>query len=84
MQVERQAGWTRVWNAAFDYGLLHTRGLQLLSHHGKGNHPCPSVTLHPGELSDGTLALEPLREAGASTTDRLGADTTPTYWTLIF
>ena len=31
----------------FDYGLLHTRGLQLLSHHGKGNHPCPLCDIAP-------------------------------------
>ena len=44
-QVEWRAGWVRVWDAALDYGVSHTRGLQLLSrvlsHHGKGNHPCP-------------------------------------------
>ena len=35
----------RLWDAALDFGVLHTRGLQLfskvLSHHGKVNHPCP-------------------------------------------
>ena len=39
-QVERRAGWVRLWDAALDYGVSHTRGLQLLSrvlsHHGKG------------------------------------------------
>ena len=41
-QVERQAGWARVWDAALDYEVSHTRGLsRVLSHHGKGNHPCP-------------------------------------------
>ena len=29
--VERQAGWVRLWGAALDYGVSHTRGLQLLS-----------------------------------------------------
>ena len=44
-QVQRRAGWVRLCDAALDYVVLHTRELQLLcrvlSHHGKGNHPCP-------------------------------------------
>ena len=41
-QVERRAGWARLWDAALDYEVSHTRGLsRVLSHHGKGNHPCP-------------------------------------------
>ena len=46
-QVKRQAGWAKVWDAALDYEVSHTRGLsRVLSHHVKGNHPCPSVTMH--------------------------------------
>ena len=65
-----------------DFGVLHTRGLQLLSrvlsHHGKGN-PCPLCDIATtGGVSDGTLAGKPLQGAGASTRDRLGADTMPT------
>ena len=54
-QVERQAGWARLRDAALDYGVSHTRGLQLLSrvlsHHGKGNHPCPLCDIAPLEDS---------------------------------
>ena len=46
-QVERQAGWVRLWDAASDYGVSHTRGPQLLSrvlsHHGKGKPPLPPL-----------------------------------------
>ena len=44
-QVERQFGWVTLWGAALDFGVSHTRGLQLLSrvlsHNGKGNQPFP-------------------------------------------
>ena len=54
-QVERQTGWARLWDAALDYGVSHTRELQLLSrvfsHHGKGNHPCPLCDIAPLEDS---------------------------------
>ena len=40
---------------SLDYGVLHTRELQLLSkilsHHGKGNHPCPLCDIAPPEDS---------------------------------
>ena len=46
-QVERQAGWAGLWDAASDYGVSHTRGLKLLSrvlsHHGKGKPPLPPL-----------------------------------------
>ena len=46
-QVERRARWVRLWDAALDYGVSHTRRLQSLSRciepPWEGNH---SVTLH--------------------------------------
>ena len=30
-QVERQAGWARLWDVVLDYAVSHIRGLQLLS-----------------------------------------------------
>ena len=54
-QVKRRAAWVRLWDAALDYGVSHTRGLQLLSrvlsHHGRGNHPCPLCDTPPPEDS---------------------------------
>ena len=45
----------RLWDAALDYGVSRTRGLQLLSrvlsHHGKGNHSCPLYDTGPLEDS---------------------------------
>ena len=45
----------RLWDAALDYGVSRTRGLQLLSrvlsHHGKGNHSCPLCDTGPLEDS---------------------------------
>ena len=69
VQVERQAGWARLWDAALDYGVSHTRGLQLvsrvLSHHGKGNHPCPLCDIAPLEDSMmGHLLANHCRELG--------------------
>ena len=63
-------GW-RLWDAASDYEVSHTRGLQLLSrilsHHGKGNHPYPLCDITPLEDSwslMGTLAVKTLQGAG--------------------
>ena len=45
---------------------------------GRVTTPVPSVNCTAGGLGDGTLAVKPLRGAGASTGDRLGAVTMPT------
>ena len=60
----------RLWDAALDYGVSRTRGLQLLSrvlsHHGKGNHSCPLYDTGPLEDSVmGHLLSNPLWRAGA-------------------
>ena len=51
--IERDVGWTKLWNAALDLGVKHTRGLQafsrVLSHHGRGVKPCPLCDV-PGPL----------------------------------
>ena len=43
--IERSVGWTKLWDAALDLGVKHTRGLQALSmvmdQHGRGVKPCP-------------------------------------------
>ena len=43
--IEGSVGWTKLWDAALDFGVKHTRGLQALSrvigHHGRGVKPCP-------------------------------------------
>ena len=43
--VQERVGWLRLWDSVMDYGVQHTRGLQMLSrlmsHHGRGQHPCP-------------------------------------------
>ena len=72
----------RLWDAALDYGVSCTRGLQLLSrvlsHHGKGNHSCPLYDTGPLEDSVmGHLLSNPLWRAGASTGDRVGAVNMP-------
>ena len=44
-EVARSGGWLRLWDAALDLGVRHTKGLQavsrLMSHHGRGRKPCP-------------------------------------------
>ena len=62
---------SRLWDAASDYGVSHTRGLQLLSrilsYHGKGNRPYPLCDITPLEDSwslMGTLAVKTLQGAG--------------------
>ena len=47
--VARNGGWLRLWDAALDLGLWHTRGLQLMSRlissHGRGRKPCPALSV---------------------------------------
>ena len=54
--VQERVGWLRLWDSVMDYGVQHTRGLQMLSrlmsHHGRGQHPCP-----PCEVSDLTSTV---------------------------
>ena len=61
---QRRVGWARLWDATLDFGVPHTWGLQLLSrvlsHHGRGNHPCPletSVMEHVWSNHFGELGL---------------------------
>ena len=47
-QVERRPGWARLWDATLDYGVSHTRGLQLLSRVlGRVTTPALTLTLTP-------------------------------------
>ena len=43
--VQEHVGWLRLWDSVMDNGVQHTRSLQMLSrlmsHHGRGEHPCP-------------------------------------------
>ena len=44
-------GWARMWDATLNFGVQHTRALQMLSrvmsHHGRGDHPCPLCDAAP-------------------------------------
>ena len=44
-QVARKVGWGRLWDACLSLGEKYTTGLKklsrLMSHHGRGQHPCP-------------------------------------------
>ena len=52
--IEKSVGWTKLWDAALDLGVKHTRGLQALSrlmrHHGHGVKACPMCDV-PGHLA---------------------------------
>ena len=52
--VEKRVSWTKLWDAALDLGVKHTRGLQALarvmSHHGRGVRPCPMCDV-PGHIA---------------------------------
>ena len=56
-----RGGWSRAWDAALDLGEKSIRGLQYLSrvmsHHGRGNHPCPlcNAIYFTQDLSASTL-----------------------------
>ena len=54
-EVEERVGWARLWDATLNFGVQHTRALQMLSrvmsHHGRGDHLAPSVMLHHWTLS---------------------------------
>ena len=43
--VQDPVGWLRLWGSVMNYGIQHTRGLQMLSrlmsNHGGGQRPCP-------------------------------------------
>ena len=57
-EVEERVGWAKLWDVTLDFGVQHTRGLQFLSrmmsHHGRGNRPCPLCDAAPLE----TLVME--------------------------
>ena len=50
-EVEERVGWARMWDATLNFGVQHTRALQMLSrvrsHHGRGDHPCPLCDAAP-------------------------------------
>ena len=52
--IERSVGWNKLWDAALDLGVKHTRGLQALSmvmsHHGRAVKPCYMFDV-PGPLA---------------------------------
>ncbi len=54
-EIEERIGWARFWDATLNLGVQHTRGLQMLSrvmsHHGRGNRPCPLCDTAPLESS---------------------------------
>ncbi len=54
-EIEERIGWARLWDATLNFGVQHTRGLQMLSrimsHHGRGNRPCPLCDTAPLESS---------------------------------
>ena len=45
VEVEKEVGWSKLWDSVIDLGPKHVRGLQNLSRmfsaHGRGNRPCP-------------------------------------------
>ena len=47
--VDRGGSWPKLWDSALRLGSRHTIGLQnlsrLMSHHGRGQHPCPLCDL---------------------------------------
>ena len=47
--VDRGGSWPKLWDSALHLGSRHTIGLQnlsrLMSHHGRGQHPCPLCDL---------------------------------------
>ena len=50
-EVAKRVGWSKLWDVALDLGEKSVRGLQCLSramsHHGRGNHPCPLCNAAP-------------------------------------
>ena len=54
-EVEESVGWARLWDGTLNFGIQHTRGLQVLSrvmsHHGRGCRPCPLCESAPLETS---------------------------------
>ncbi len=54
-EIEERIGWARLWDATLNFGVQHTRGLQMLSrvmsHHGSGNRSCSLCDTAPLESS---------------------------------
>ncbi len=65
-EIASQIGWNKLWDAALELGGKSIKGLQFfsraMSHHGKGNHPCPMCT--SSQLQ--TSVLEHLLECHSS------------------
>ena len=53
--IAESVGWARLWDGTLNFGIQHTRGLQVLSrvmsHHGRGCRPCPLCESAPLETS---------------------------------
>ena len=62
--VQERVGWPRLWGRVLDYGLQHTKGLQVLSRlmssHGGGEAALSSLRSHMSGLpSAGSLPEGP-------------------------
>ena len=65
-KIEKEVSWKLLWEKALDLGLQHTKGLQylsrLMSHHLKGDKPCPLCTSSGEEIQESTLLAHVLSE----------------------